>query len=48
VSQAHAKDLAVTVPALENSQKVSLEQSLLQPKDALTTFDGLYTNELVQ
>src|SRR5712671_2338190 len=39
VSQAHAKDLAVTVPGLENSQKVSLESKLLEPKDALAKFD---------
>jgi ABC-type nitrate/sulfonate/bicarbonate transport system substrate-binding protein len=48
VSQAHAKDLAVTLPALENSQKVSLEAKLLEPKDALTKFDGLYTDEFVR
>jgi NitT/TauT family transport system substrate-binding protein len=48
VSQAHAKELAVTVPVLENSQKVSLEAKLLEPKDALTKFDGLYTNEFVR
>jgi ABC-type nitrate/sulfonate/bicarbonate transport system substrate-binding protein len=48
VSRAHAKDLAVTVPSLENSQKVSLEAKLLEPKDALTKFDGLYTDEFVR
>jgi NitT/TauT family transport system substrate-binding protein len=48
VSRAHAKDLSVTVPALENSQKVSLEAKLLEPKDALTKFDGLYTDEFVR
>jgi ABC-type nitrate/sulfonate/bicarbonate transport system substrate-binding protein len=48
VSQAHAKDLAVTVPGLENSQKVSLESKLLEPKDALAKFDGLYTDEFVR
>jgi NitT/TauT family transport system substrate-binding protein len=48
VAGAHAKDLRVTVPALENSQKVSLEAKLLEPKDALTKFDGLYSNEFVQ
>jgi NitT/TauT family transport system substrate-binding protein len=48
VSQAHAKDVRVTVPGLENSQKVSLEAKLLEPKDALTTFDGLYTDEFLR
>jgi NitT/TauT family transport system substrate-binding protein len=47
VAQAHAKDIRVTVPGLENSQKVSLEAKLLDPKDALTSFEGLYTDEFV-
>jgi ABC-type nitrate/sulfonate/bicarbonate transport system substrate-binding protein len=48
VAQAHAKNLRVTVPALEHSQLVSLESKLLDPKDALTSFGGLYTDEFVQ
>ena len=48
VAQAHAKDIRVTVAGLENSQKVSLEAKLLEPKDALKSFDGLYTDEFVQ
>ena len=48
VSAAHAKDLRVTVPGLEHSQQVSLEAKLLEPKDALTKFDGLYTDEFVR
>jgi NitT/TauT family transport system substrate-binding protein len=48
VSQAHAKDLRVTIPGLEHSQKVSLEAKLLEPKDALKQFDGLYTDEFVK
>jgi len=48
VSQAHAKDLAVTVPGLEHSQQVSLESKLLEPKDALTKFDGLTTDEFAR
>jgi sulfonate transport system substrate-binding protein len=48
VSQAHAKDLRITVPGLEHSQQVSLEAKLLEPKDALTSFAGLYTDEFVQ
>ena len=48
VAQAHAKDIRVTVPGLEHSQKVSLEAKLLEPKDALKSFDGLYTDEFVR
>jgi NitT/TauT family transport system substrate-binding protein len=48
VSAAHAKDVRVTVPGLEHSQQVSLEAKLLERKDALTKFDGLYTDEFVR
>jgi ABC-type nitrate/sulfonate/bicarbonate transport system substrate-binding protein len=46
--QAHAKDNRVTVPMLENSQKVSLQAKLLEQKDALTNFDGLYTDQYLK
>jgi hypothetical protein len=45
---AHAKDIRVTVRQLENSQKVSLDAKLLEPKDALKSFDGLFTDEFVK
>ncbi|MBO0764244.1 MAG: ABC transporter substrate-binding protein [Hyphomicrobiaceae bacterium] len=45
---AHAKDIRVTVPQLENSQKVSLEAKLLDPKDALKSYDDLFTNEFLR
>jgi ABC-type nitrate/sulfonate/bicarbonate transport system substrate-binding protein len=48
VSAAHAKDLRVTVPSLEHSQKVSIEAKLLKPEDELKNFDGLYTDEFVR
>lgn len=48
VAMAHAKDLRITVPSLDHSQKVSLEAKLLEPKDALKSFDGLYTDEFVK
>jgi len=48
VSKAHAKDLRVTVPGLDHSQKVSLEAKLLEPKNELKSFDGLYTDEFVK
>jgi NitT/TauT family transport system substrate-binding protein len=49
VSQkAHAKDIRVTLPQLENSQKVSLAAKLLDPKDALKSYDGLFSDEFVR
>jgi ABC-type nitrate/sulfonate/bicarbonate transport system substrate-binding protein len=45
--KAHAKDIRVTVMQLENSQKVSLAAKLLDPKDALKTYDGLFSDEFV-
>jgi len=45
---AHAKDIRVTIPQLENSQKVSLVAKLLDPKDALKSFDGLFTDEFLK
>jgi NitT/TauT family transport system substrate-binding protein len=48
VAAAHAKDLRVTAEGLAHSQQVSLEAKLLEPKDALTTFDGLSTDEFVR
>lgn len=48
VAAAHAKDIKVTVPGLNHSQKVSLEAKLLPPSDALTSFDGLHTDEFVR
>jgi ABC-type nitrate/sulfonate/bicarbonate transport system substrate-binding protein len=48
VAAAHARDLRVTVPGLDHSQKVSIEAKLLMGKDTLTSFDGLYTNEFVK
>jgi ABC-type nitrate/sulfonate/bicarbonate transport system substrate-binding protein len=48
VSKAHGKDIRVTVPGLENSQKVSLDAKLLDPKDALKNYDGLFTDEFLK
>jgi ABC-type nitrate/sulfonate/bicarbonate transport system substrate-binding protein len=48
VSAAHAKDLRVTIPGLDHSQKVSIEAKLLKPEDELKNFDGLYTDEFVR
>lgn len=46
--RAHAKDFRVNDAMLENSQKISLEAKLLEPKDALKSFDGLYTDEFLK
>lgn len=48
VAKAHAKDLHVTVPGLDHSQKVSIEAKLLEANKELKSFDGLYTDEFVQ
>jgi NitT/TauT family transport system substrate-binding protein len=48
VSKAHAKDLRITVPMLEHSQQVSLEAKLLPPDEALSKFDGLFTDEYLK
>ena len=45
VAQAHARDIAVPVAGLDHSQRVSIEAKLLDPKDTLTSFDGLYTGD---
>jgi ABC-type nitrate/sulfonate/bicarbonate transport system substrate-binding protein len=46
--KAHAKDIRVTPQQLDNSQKVSLDAKLLEPKDALKSYDGLFTDEFVR
>ena len=46
--QAQAKDLKVTQLSLENTQKYNLRSKLLDPKDVVTRFDDLYTNEFIE
>ena len=48
VAAAHAKDIRVTVPGLDHSQEVSLAAKLLDPKDTLKSFDGLYSDEFIR
>jgi NitT/TauT family transport system substrate-binding protein len=43
VAHAHARDIAVSVAGLDHSQRVSIEAKLLDPKEALASFDGLYS-----
>jgi ABC-type nitrate/sulfonate/bicarbonate transport system substrate-binding protein len=45
---AHAKDIRVTKQQLVNSQKVSLDAKLLDPKDAVTSYDDLFTDEFIK
>ena len=45
VAQAHAHDIAVAVAGLDHSQRVSLEAKLLDSKEALASFDGLYSGD---
>ena len=45
---AHAKDIRVNDKMLHNSQQVSLVAKLLDPKDALKDFKGLYTDEYLK
>jgi sulfonate transport system substrate-binding protein len=47
-SMAHAQDARVTIAGLENSQRVSLEAGLLAEKDALKSFEGLFTDEFLR
>jgi NitT/TauT family transport system substrate-binding protein len=48
VSKAHAQDTRVTIAGLENSQRVSIEAGLLDQKDALKSFEGLFTEEFLR
>jgi sulfonate transport system substrate-binding protein len=48
VSRAHASDVRVSPAGLDNSQKVSLEAKLLDPKDTITSFDGLHSDEFLR
>jgi len=48
VSQSHAKDLRVGERILENSDKINLAARLLDPKDKLATYDGLFTDEYLR
>jgi NitT/TauT family transport system substrate-binding protein len=47
VAQAYTKDLRVAVRGLENSEKVNIEAKLLDPKDKVSSYDGLFTDEFL-
>jgi NitT/TauT family transport system substrate-binding protein len=46
--EAHAKDIRITAQQLDNSQKISIDAKLLEPKDVVKNYDGLYSNEFVK
>jgi NitT/TauT family transport system substrate-binding protein len=48
VAKAHAGDVRISPAGLDNSQKVSLEAKLLEAKDTLTSFEGLFTDEFLR
>jgi ABC-type nitrate/sulfonate/bicarbonate transport system substrate-binding protein len=45
---AHPRDVSINIPAMVNAQKFSLDAKLLEPKDTLDKFDGLWTAEFVK
>ena len=45
---AHARDIRVTRTQLENSQKINLGTKLIEPKDAVTNYEELFTDEFVK
>ncbi|HVA13440.1 MAG TPA: ABC transporter substrate-binding protein [Stellaceae bacterium] len=45
VSQAHASDLRVTPALLAKGDRMNVEAKLLDPKDQLKSYDGLYTDK---
>jgi NitT/TauT family transport system substrate-binding protein len=47
VAAAHPKDIRVSVRGLENSENVSIEAKLLDAKDRLGSYDGLFTDDYV-
>src|SRR5262245_1023642 len=46
--KAHAKDIRVTVAQLENAQKINLGAKLLDPKEVVKNYDGLFTDEFIK
>lgn len=46
--KAHPRDVSINVPAMVNAQKFSLDAKLLEQKDTLSDFTGLWTAEFVK
>jgi NitT/TauT family transport system substrate-binding protein len=47
VSKAHTTDLRITPELLAQGDKVSIEAKLLDPKDKVQSYDGLYTDQYI-
>jgi len=45
---AHARDIRVTNELLDNAQKINIYAKLLEPKDVVKSYAGLYTDEFVK
>ena len=48
VAAAHATNLHITDALLATGEKVNIEAKLLDPKDKLASYDGLYTDEFLK
>jgi ABC-type nitrate/sulfonate/bicarbonate transport system substrate-binding protein len=48
VAAAHATDLRVTDAVLATGEKVNIEAKLLDPKDKIASYDGLYTDQYLK
>ena len=48
VAAAHATDMRVSDAILATGEKVNIEAKLLDPKDKLASYDGLYTDEFLK
>jgi hypothetical protein len=48
VAAAHATDLRVTDAVLATGEKVNIEAKLLDPKDKVASYDGLYTDQYLK
>ncbi len=48
VAAAHASDLRVSDALLATGEKVNIEAKLLDPKDKLASYDGLYTDQYLR
>jgi NitT/TauT family transport system substrate-binding protein len=48
VAQAHATDLRVTEAVLAQGERVNIEAKLLDPKDKVASYDGLYTDQYLK
>ncbi len=48
VSKAHATDLRVSDALLAQGERVNLEAKLLDPKDKVASYDGLYTDQYLK